>query len=62
MASRDQPADGWTVDLGHQPPRIVEGQPEGPYADGFEIIRWASVIPSRITARPQLAGAACGRR
>jgi hypothetical protein len=61
MASRDQPADGWTVDLGRQPPRIVEGQPEGPCADGFEIIRWGCGQPSRITARPQLAGAAYRR-
>jgi hypothetical protein len=38
MASRDQPADGWTVVLRRRPARIIEGRPEGGYTDLFEII------------------------
>jgi len=52
MASRDQPGQGWAVDLGRQPARIVEGQPEGPYADAFEIICCVCDHPSTITVRP----------
>jgi len=39
MATRDQPSDGWTVVLGRQPARMVEGRPEGGYTHAFEIIR-----------------------
>jgi hypothetical protein len=39
MAARDQRGDGWTVVLRRQPARIVDGRPEGPYTDAFEIIR-----------------------
>jgi hypothetical protein len=38
MASRDQPADGWTVVLRRRPARIIEGRAEGGYTDLFEII------------------------
>jgi hypothetical protein len=38
MATRDQRRDGWTVVLRRQPARIVDGRPEGPYTDAFEII------------------------
>jgi hypothetical protein len=38
MTIRDQTRDGWTVVLRRRPARIVDGQPEGPYADAFEII------------------------
>ena len=38
MATRDQPADGWTVVLRCQPARMVEGRPEAGYTDAFEII------------------------
>jgi hypothetical protein len=38
MATRDQPADGWTVVLRRQSARIVQGRPEGGYTDAFEII------------------------
>ena len=42
----------WTVVLGRQPTRIVEGQPEGPCTDAFEIICCGGDHPSRTTARP----------
>jgi hypothetical protein len=38
MATRDQPADGWTVVLRRQPSRILQGRPEAGYTDAFEII------------------------
>ena len=38
MQPCDQPALGWTTVLRRQPVRIVEGQAEGGYADGFELI------------------------
>jgi hypothetical protein len=38
MAICDQPGIGWTVVLRRQPARIVEGPPEGGYADASEII------------------------
>ena len=38
MATRDQCRDGWTVVLGRQPARIVDGRVEGPYTGAFEII------------------------
>jgi hypothetical protein len=38
MATRDQRGDGWTVVLRRQPARMVAGQPEGGYADVFELI------------------------
>ena len=38
MAAGDQRSDGWTVALRRQPARIVDGRPEGPYTDAFEII------------------------
>jgi hypothetical protein len=38
MQPCDQPALGWTTVLRRQPVRIVEGQVEGGYADGFELI------------------------
>ena len=38
MAAREQRRDGWTVVLRRQPARIVDGRPEGPYTDAFEII------------------------
>ena len=38
MATHGQRGDGWTVVLRRQPARIVEGQPEGGYADVFELI------------------------
>ena len=34
----DEPALGWTVVLRRQPVRIVEGRPEGGYADAYELI------------------------
>jgi hypothetical protein len=37
-ATREQRRDGWTVVLRRQPARIVDGRPEGPYTDAFEII------------------------
>jgi hypothetical protein len=52
MAPRDQPGDGWAVDFGRQPARIVEGQPEGPCTDAFEIICCGCDHPSTITVRP----------
>jgi hypothetical protein len=33
-----QPEHGWTVVLRRQPPRIVDGRPQGGYTDAFEII------------------------
>jgi hypothetical protein len=38
MAAREQFGDGWTVVLWRQPTRIVQGRPEGGYADAFELI------------------------
>jgi hypothetical protein len=38
MRTSDQPALGWTVVLRRQPVRIVAGQPEGGYADVFELV------------------------
>ena len=38
MKTCDQPRHGWTTVLQRQPARIVEGRPEGGYADTFEII------------------------
>jgi hypothetical protein len=38
MATHDQRTDGWTAVLRRQPARIVDGRPEGPYTDAFEII------------------------
>jgi hypothetical protein len=38
MATHDQREDGWTVVLRRRPIRIVEGRPEGGYADMFELI------------------------
>jgi len=39
MATGDQPGDGWTVVLGRQPARMVEGRPEGGYTGAFKVIR-----------------------
>jgi len=39
MATRDQPGNGWTVVLRHQPARMVEGRPEGGYTDQYEIVQ-----------------------
>ena len=38
MNDQDQPGHGWTVVLRRQPVRIVEGQPDGGYADVYELI------------------------
>ncbi len=38
MAIRGPRVDGWTVVLRRQPVRIVEGRPEGGYADVVELI------------------------
>jgi hypothetical protein len=38
MATRDRRGDGWTVVVGRQPARMVEGRPAGGYTDAFEII------------------------
>jgi hypothetical protein len=34
----DQPGDGWTAVLRHQPARSADGRPEDGYAGAFEII------------------------
>jgi hypothetical protein len=34
----DEPTLGWTVVLRRQPVRIVEGRPDGGYADAYELI------------------------
>jgi len=33
-----QPGSGWTLVLRRQPIRIVDGQPQGGYADVYELI------------------------
>ena len=38
MNDQDQPGHGWTVVLRRQPVRMVEGQPDGGYADVYELI------------------------
>ena len=38
MHTYDEPALGWTVVLRRQPARIVAGQPEGGYAEAYELI------------------------
>jgi hypothetical protein len=38
MRTLDRPGHGWTVVLGRQPVRLIEGEPEGGYTDAFEII------------------------
>jgi hypothetical protein len=38
MQTQDEPALGWTLVLRRQPVHLVEGRPEGSYADSYELI------------------------
>ncbi len=38
MRSGEEPAPGWTLVLRRQPVHLVEGRPEGGYADAYELI------------------------
>jgi hypothetical protein len=38
MQTHDEPALGWTLVLRRQPVHVVEGRPEGSYADSYELI------------------------
>jgi hypothetical protein len=38
MQGHDEPVLGWTLVLRRQPVRVVEGGPEGGYADDYELI------------------------
>jgi hypothetical protein len=38
MQIYDEPALGWTLVLRRQPVHLVEGRPEGSYADAYELI------------------------
>jgi hypothetical protein len=40
MQTHDEPALGWTLVLRRQPVHLVEGRPEGSYADSYELICW----------------------
>jgi hypothetical protein len=38
MQTHDEPVLGWTLVLRRQPVHLVEGRPEGSYADSYELI------------------------